>query len=493
MDILIKNGTVYDGTGAPPQKTDVLIQETKIARFGSFRKENANLTIDATGAVVAPGFIEIGFDAEGPNGILNSASALSLLEKGTTTVIGGNDGISFAPFSSKTGAVMREWKNKLPNAHWESVKEFLAMLETRNLGVNFGTLVGGYTLRSACGAVPGRDMTARQIEAAKHQLARSLAEGALGCSIDMSLPHSETMPLSECIAFFKLVAEKKAVGVFRPRVSDENPITPIEEAFILARESNASIELRHPQSLFTAEGYEDALRLLDQEVENTNTHFDVYPSPTATLPLTAFLPHWFREGNLKAMTNALKEKHAKDRLVAHFRKITKQKGEKIIITEVPPSLNFLRGTTLSSFAADRGIQLPRALLALMHLTGLRAYLSYEGVRKSAFEHLLTHPRALITLHNHAIARGEEHSLYALFEWAGKKKVPLEKVIHKLTGLPAEKYHIENRGILKEGNRADLVILRDFKPETVFVNGVQAIEGGVLKNASGGKIIRAPRP
>ncbi len=492
MSILIKNGTVYDGTGAPPQRTDVLIQETKIARLGSFRKDSVSTTIDATGAIVTPGFIEVGFNGEGPNGILNPASASPLLGKGVTTVIGGNDGVSFAPFSSKTGAAMREWGSALPNAHWSSVKEFLAILEKRELGVNWGTLVGGYTLRSACGADPGRDMTVHQIEAAKRLLSQSLLEGALGCSIDMSLPHSETMPLSECITLFKVIAEKKATGVFRPRVTDDNPIAPIEEAFVIARESNANIELRHPQSLFVTEEYEDALRLLDQEVESTNTHFDVCPFPVATLPLTAFLPHWFREGSLNAMTSALGEKHAKDRLIAHFRKITKQKGERMVIADVPPSLNFLRGTTLSSFAADRGIQLPRAILAFMHLTKLRARISYEGVRKSAFEHLLSHPRSLVSLHGH-MTRKEEHPIRTLLEWAEKKKMPLEKMIYKLSGLPSEKYGIEKRGALKEGYYADLVILRDYRPETVFVNGTQAMEGGILKNASRGRVIRAPHP
>ncbi|GEM_PF-1198590 len=492
MSILIKNGTVYDGTGAPPQKTDVLLQETKIARFGSFRRESANVTIDATGAIVTPGFIEIGFDAEGPNGILNPASAFSLLGKGITTVIGGNDGISFAPFSSKTGAAMREWGSMSPNVHWSSMKEFLAILEAKRLGVNFGTLVGGYTLRSMCGAQPGGDMTIQEIEAAKHHLTKSLLEGALGCSINMALPHSETMPLSECISLFKVIAEKKAVGVFHPRISDENPVVPIEEAFVLARESNVNMELRHLQSLFIAEGYEDALQLLDQEVESTNTHFDVCPSPTALLPLAAFLPRWFREGNMHAMTNTLKEKHANNRLLAHFKKITKQKGERMIIAEVPSSLNFLRHTTLSSFAVDRGVQLPRALLLLMRLTGLRGSISYEGVRKAAFEHLLTHPRALVTLHNHTSEK-EGHPVRMFFEWAEKKKMPLEKAIYKLTGLPAEKYRIEKRGVLKEGNHADLVILRDFKPETVFVNGARAIEGGILKNASAGRIVRASHP
>ncbi len=491
MSVLIKNGTVYDGTGAPPQKTDILIQETKIARFGSFRKESADLTIDATGAIVAPGFIEIGFDAEGPNGILNPASASPLLLKGITTIIGGGNGVSFAPFSSRTGVLMKEWGNASPNVRWNSIRELLSMLETKRLNVNFGTLVGGYTLRSICGARPGGDMTVHQIESAKHLLRKSLSEGALGCSIDKTFPHSETMPLSESIALFKVIAEKKAVGTFRPRISDESQIAPIEEAFMLARESNASIELRHPQSLFITEGYEDALKLLDQEVESTNTHFDVCPFPTAILPLTAFLPSWFREGSANAMANALKEKHAKDRLLTHFKKITKQKGERMIIAEVPSSLGFLKGMTLTSFAADRSLQLPRALLAFMRLTNLRAYIAYEGVRKSAFEHLLSHPRALVSLHNHA-SKKEEDPIRTLFEWAEKKKVPLEKMIYKLTGLPAEKYRIEKRGILKEGNHADLVILRDFKPETVFVNGTRAIEGGLFKNASGGGIIRAPR-
>ncbi len=468
MSILIKNGTVYDGTGAPPQKMDILIREARIVRCGTLSKDSAETLLDATGAIVAPGCIDT-VSGEGVHGGFDPDADTKLLEKGVTTILGGVSGISSVPFSSRTGSLMREWSaERRWNVHWNSVREFLRVLERRPHTLNFGTFVGLGTLRSACGVPYGNDMTFRELESATALLRRSLAEGAFGLSAHLSMPHSETIAFHELVRLFKVVAEKKGTGILEARFPDKGAIPALEEFFDLARSSHARVVLHNAQSLFGGNDKEEALAFLERETANLDAYFDTVPFPSLRLPLTAFLPRWLREGNRAAMEAAMRERHGKERLLAHFKNTMKGKGEKLVIADVPPPLSFLRGTTLAAFAEHHGVSLQRALYLFMRLTRFRAHLLVPQPHTRIFEALLANPHGIVT--------GDFKALLA--RAADDERVPLEKWIRKMTGLPAEKFRIPKRGVLKEGNFADIVVLRDAKPETVIVNGVQTVRDGV---------------
>ncbi|PIY95640.1 aminoacylase, partial [Candidatus Jorgensenbacteria bacterium CG_4_10_14_0_8_um_filter_39_13] len=165
MALLIKQGLIYDGTDAPPVKQDIFIRGQQIVRLGSFSSKDAETVIDARGAVVTPGFIDLTNAADHYFSIFTDPFQEDLIKQGVTTIIGGNDGFSLAPFFSDSLNYLRRRKSVFQkiNVHWQTVKEFLKVLEKRGLGVNFGTLVGYSTLRHFLGGEEFRDLTENEL------------------------------------------------------------------------------------------------------------------------------------------------------------------------------------------------------------------------------------------------------------------------------------------------------------------------------------------
>ncbi|MEK7086683.1 MAG: aminoacylase, partial [Patescibacteria group bacterium] len=181
--ILIKNGLIYDGSGCEPLKADILVRGERIASIGNFGKRRADKTIDAQGAIVAPGFIDINSECDHSFGIFLEPYQENHIKQGVTTVIGGNRGISLAPVSRAALDFMRNWLGSFPvNVNWHSVKDFLRVLQKRGLGVNFGTVVGSATIRQSVVGDRNRDLTDNEIELCKNILSRSLDDGAFGFS-----------------------------------------------------------------------------------------------------------------------------------------------------------------------------------------------------------------------------------------------------------------------------------------------------------------------
>ncbi len=159
MATIIKNGLVYDGSGDAPTKTDIIIQEDHIARMGSFPNAKAENVIDATGAIVTPGFIDVNTYADQYGTLFNDSHQAPFIEEGITTIVGGNCGESLAPFTRHTLDFSAHWRGAETNKDWNSTGRFLRSLKKRKLGVNFGTLVGYTTIRRAVLGDARRDLT----------------------------------------------------------------------------------------------------------------------------------------------------------------------------------------------------------------------------------------------------------------------------------------------------------------------------------------------
>lgn len=183
MTILIRNGLVYDGSGEPPQKQDVFVRGKRITRLGNLSKINADINIDANGAMVTPGFIDINSTSDHYLSLFYEPYQEDFVRQGVTTAIGGNCGVSLAPLMDGSLASIDTWGNPSRiNINWRSVKEFLSLLAKRGLGVNFGTLAGYETVRRAITKDELRDLTDSEIEAFKEILKRAFNEGAFGLS-----------------------------------------------------------------------------------------------------------------------------------------------------------------------------------------------------------------------------------------------------------------------------------------------------------------------
>lgn len=462
--ILIKNGLVYDGSGGAPLKTDVFIRNGRIARLGSFKKETADIFLDATGAVVTPGLVDVNFEAEHYSGILAEPFQENILKRGITTVVGSIGDLAGRPLG-----------------------ETLFLLEKRGIGVNFGALAGYEDIRRFFTGGIGRDLSWGEAESAKNAVNRTFREGALGVSLNLSSPVGRGISVNELIELARESAKMKKVFAVHLRWEGEKILESIGEIINISKIAGASVEISHFQPLRGfSENYRSALALLEKEASKSHVNFDIFPHPAVSVPLYSFLPDWLRMADLREARNSLKEKTVKERVLKYLQKI---KTEGAMIISAPPSLKFLEGKSLDDFARNHGLTKARAILKLMALIGLEGKLSCLWGDKAVLEDFLASQRSLVTLSYHHF--GGEAGAGEFFSWAEKDgKLPVEKAVAKLTGLPAAKYGLSKRGTIKENYWADAVIWENWNPKAVLVNGVIATENGTFLKKKAGAVVKA---
>ena len=163
--LLIKNGTIVDGSGKPPYKADVLVVGDKISAIGNFSYKKAEVVIDALGLYVAPGFIDVNTDSDHHLSLFTNPPQEDFLLQGITTIVGGQCGASLAPLLYGSLESIRKWADpNLVNVNWHTVSEFFEVLSGKKIGVNFATLAGHGTMRRAIVGEDLRDLTDRELK-----------------------------------------------------------------------------------------------------------------------------------------------------------------------------------------------------------------------------------------------------------------------------------------------------------------------------------------
>ncbi len=501
--ILIKNGTIIDGTGKKGYKADLLIKSGKVAAIGVFREKHAEITIDALGLSVAPGFIDVVTDVDHYLTIFTNPAQKDFLLQGVTTVIGGHCGSSLAPLLYGSLESIRKWANPdAINVNWHGMAEFLKVLEKRSAGVNFGTLAGHSTIRRALIGEDMRDLTVREIEVFKHLLRESLEEGALGLSTGLGYAHSRRVPYSEIKACLEPV--KAVGGVYATHLRDERAglETSMRETLRLARETGVPAIISHLRPLAGFEKqFRRALTMLAEEEGSAPVWFSSYPYDTSVVPIHTLLPEWAQNGGFEAMRAHLTEPEFKHRLA---RELGAARGEDIIIASIPGAAGFdhLIGKTLSAFAATRGLPVGEALVTLMIITGLRAVVFVKNVNRALAIESLMGARALVASNSAGLAddaRMLKHERFTstfpqFLERAFSAKMSREAALQKITSTPARLLGLKGRGIIAERAAADLVLFKEGTDGAVeiahaFVSGAHAVKDGVATGALAGTILR----
>ena len=473
--ILIKNGTVYDGTGAPPKRTDILIERDHIARLGDFGRREAERIVDATGAAVMPGIIEVDFEPEGEEELFSEGLDRRLLARGVTTVIDGADGTAFAPviFPLRRGS-----------RDWQTLGEFWRAFQRRPIGVNFGTLIGYAGLRRAFTAGRERDLDLREMGELRNILRRGISDGALGIGLgnagELRLPEWELLAIAEEAARGKLVLAlhlDDGEGML-----GEN----IARVLAAAKKSGASVELSHFEPMkASSDVYRSALIALEKQAARANVDFDIFPLASTRFPITAFFPIWIKGGTPETVLADISASHAKDRLLTHLKKLPLAE---LRVIEVPRHLRAFQGKRIGELAASWGTRPERAFLRLAIATRLICRLADPKVDREVLESMLANPRSILTLSFHEAEAGND--LKGTFAAAASGgKLAEEQVIAKLTGAPAKKFGLARRGLIAPDHFADIVILRDERVQTVFVNGSEVWNEGVLAAKRVGVAIR----
>lgn len=483
-EILIKNGFVADGAGETPVKKDVLLRGERIARLGYFPQKKSAKVVDATGAIVVPGFIDINSPIDHYLEIFTENQAEKLIREGVTTVLGGNCGASLAPLLDGSLRSLKKWSelSKI-NTSWHSFPEFLKVIEKRGVGVNFGTLVGHETLRRGILNDERRDLTERELETLKKILKRALKDGAYGFSTGLEYTDANLVSAQEIIELVKIVTEAKGVYATHLRAPILDLKKSLAETLAVARQTGVSVEISHflPIKGLNKE-YSEAKEMIEKETAETQINFDCYPSPFVSQPILELLPPTLTKDNPELILVNLAKKHLEKLILAHFQKF---RAEDIVISHIAAPLKFLAGRTLKDFAESHNLTPPAALLKLMKLSRLQAIVLQKTADARLLEEFLVSPSSFV-------ASGEtELPVFGDFiKWSLRtNKLSFEKAVAKITSLPAGKYKIKKRGLIKEDYYADIAVLRDNRVSDVILNGELVLEGGIFKNRLVGHVLK----
>lgn len=531
-DLLIRNGMVYDGSGAPGQRVDVAVQDDRIAALlAPGTAAEAAQVLDAQGRAVAPGFINVLSWAT--ESLLVDGRGMSDTKQGVTLEIFG-EGWSMGPLNAamKADALRRQGDLQYPVA-WSSLGDYLEHLERRGVTPNVASFVGATTLRIH--ELGEDDVTpdARQLARMQDQVRTAMAEGALGVGSSLIYPPAAFAKTDELVALAQAAAESGGGYIAHMRSEADRFLEALDETIAIARATGQRAEAYH----LKAAGEKNwpkmaqAIAMIQQaRDEGLPVGANMYAYTAGATGLTAGLPPWVQAGGHEAMLARLRDPAIRARVLAEMRdpaadwenlRLQAGSDERILLIDFRnPALKPLTGRSLADVARARGVSGEDALIDLVIEDDTRVGAAYFlmsednvelGLRQpwmslgsdaessapeGVFLKSSTHPRAYGN-----VARFLGHYV------RDRGLMPLEQGIHRLTGLPAANWKLEGRGCLRPGCHADVVVfdpagIRDHATydapqryasgvDHVFVNGVQVLRDGEHTGATPGRVVRGP--
>jgi N-acyl-D-amino-acid deacylase len=455
FDILITGGTIVDGSGTAGRRGDLAIKDGRILSVGRLSGATAAETIDARGLVVAPGFIDVHTHADG---IARSPGAENFVRMGVTSVVAGNCG----------GSAL-------------DVGEALAAIKQTGTAINFATLIGHNTIRRAAMGNANREPTVAELAKMKSLVWKAMADGAVGFSTGLEYVPGTYAKGSEILELARVASN--AGGLYASHMRDEGKRleAAVEETIRIGEEAMCRVEISHLKvdspSRWGASGA--ALSLIDDaRKRGVDVTADQYAYTAASSTLGIRFPSWVLEGDQDAVVARLSDPATWEKIKAEMRTLLAQRGFPDLAFSVvashaaDPTLN---GLSLKQVAARQlgsdsmDSQMEAARQMMMHGG---ASMVYHLMSDEDVDRIMKHPQVAIASDSSVLAPGEGvphprgygNTVRVLAEYVRKRHViSLEEAVRKMTSLPAEHFRFANRGRLKEGYAADVVI---FDPATV---------------------------
>ncbi|KKT86960.1 MAG: Amidohydrolase 3 [Candidatus Moranbacteria bacterium GW2011_GWC2_45_10] len=520
-DILIKNGTIVDGTGNPMYKGDVGIKDGLIKEIGDLHNENAEKIIDALGKLVVPGFVDVNNHSDTYWRIFIDPNLESLLHQGITTIVGGNCGSSLAPLVNKDIIKsIQKWVDiKGVNLNWLSVGEFLDEIERRKLPVNFATLVGHGTLRRGIIQDEVRDLTSSEIDMMEKMLKDAMKDGAIGFSTGLVYTHAKRASQDEIMRLAEVV--KKYEGVYTTHVRGESGelIDAVEEAVNIAQKTGVKLQVSHLKAMGERHWHlmEEAVNLIETaRMSGLDINFDVYPYTATGSVLYILLPDWVAEGGKKLMLQRLKDPDIRARAIKEMKEDAFDYSK--IVISISPLDKTLRKKSIAEIAKSQGKGIEEAIIDTLIASEGRVVTMMEVLSEKNVKNAIQNPFSIISSNGsgysidhqqtgelvHPRNFGSFPRVLAKYVRA-KSLLSWEEAIRKMSGLPAEKFGIRKRGIIKVDNFADIVVFDKNNVEDlsttdnpyqyskgidwVVINGKVVIDETRLTEARPGAVLR----
>jgi N-acyl-D-amino-acid deacylase len=527
-DLLIRGGDLVDGTGAPKRQSDVGIRGDSIAAIGELGDATADRVIDASGHVVAPGFIDM--HSHSDDLLLSDGRALSKVTQGVTTEVLGESSSAAPVLESIRAERERGLKTMGVDLDWSTFAEYFGRLERQGTSVNVLSAVGSGTLRAAVVGYDDRPATAEELDRMKSLVAQAMEDGAIGISSGLIYVPNRYASTEELIELSKVAAAHGGLYMSHLRDEADNLVAAVDEAIRIGREAGLPVHILHfkfssvrSETAHEASPLREAAEHIEKaRAEGVDVFADVYPYLASQTTLNMRLPDWSHEGGGAALAARLRDPATRARIKAeveaHLAKgIPGATPDTVVLSRTPFEDHAkFQGKTIEAIAEEMGVDPAEAILEIVEKAEGRASGIFFGIREEDLEYALKLPwtsvgsdGAALPLeggegHPHPRSFGTFPRVFSQYV-RQRKTLTLEEAVHKMTGLAASQLGITDRGTLAVGKKADLAV---FDPETIsdratfdeprqlsvgidwlVVNGKLVLDGGKHTGALPGKVIR----
>lgn len=519
VDVVIRGGTLYDGSGGPPVVGDLAIDGDRIVAVGDLKGHAGRAEIDAMGLAVAPGFINMLSWAN--ESLIQDGRSMSDIRQGVTLEVMG-EGDSMGPLNETMKQEMVERQSDIQFAvDWTTLGEYLQHLEARGISTNVASFVGAATVRIHEMGYEDRDPTPEELDAMLQLVREAMEEGAVG--VGSSLPYipAPFASTEELIALAQVAADHDGMYISHIRNEGDEVFAALEEFVTIVREAGVRGEVYHLKVSHKRnwDKLDDVVALIEAaREEGLAVTADIYTYHASSTGLNYDLPAWVKEGDHEERTARLNDPAVRERVIAETEMIPPE--DILLVSFRNEDLRHLTGKTLAEVAAMRGTSPVVTTMDLIveddsRIGTVRFTMNEDNIRRKIalpwvsfcsdsaslapeppFTNSQPHPRAYGSFARLLGKYVREEGI-----------ISLEEAIHRLTGLPASNLKLEGRGKLAPDAFADVVV---FDPEAVidratfeephrlatgvihvFVNGEQVLKEGEHTGAMPGRFVKGP--
>mgnify|MGYP001826674683 CR=1 FL=1 len=530
-DLVLRGGTIYDGTGDAAYAGDVAINGDAIVALGDLGNAKGTTEYDVTGLAVAPGFVNMMSWANAS--LIEDGRSQSNIRQGVTLEVMG-EGTSMGPLSDKMKEEFKSRQGDIQyDIEWTTLGEYMEYLVERGISPNVASFIGAASPRWYVIGHEDRPPTPEELDQMRELVRQAMEEGAVGIASSLMYPPGLFADTEELIELSKVASEYGGMYASHMRDEGAHMLEAIEELITIAREANIRAEIYHLKSSGQPNWhlFDDAVQMVeDARAEGLAITADVYTYPAGSTGLNVTIPPWVQEGGFEKSLQRMSDPEIRARIVEEMNTPSDEWENMFLMAGSPDNIllvNFknealkpLTGKTLAEVAEMRGTSPEETAMDLIIEDGSRVGTVYfsqsEDIVRTAvglpWVSFNSDAASLATegvfLKSNPHPRAYGSFARVLAKYVREEKVlTLEEAIRKLAALPSQNLRLERRGELEVGYYADVVV---FDPETiqdhatfvephqyatgmvhVFVNGEQVLKDGEHSGAKPGRVVRGP--
>jgi N-acyl-D-amino-acid deacylase len=530
-DVILRNGTIYDGSASEPFRGDLAISGDEIARLGDIGRATAAIELDADGLAVAPGFVNmLSWSTES---LIEDGRSQSEIRQGVTLEVMG-EGVSMGPLSDAMKAEMSQRQGDIQyDIEWTTLGEYLEFLERRGVSTNVASFIGSANPRVNVIGLDNRRATPDELEQMAAQVRQAMEEGALGVASSLIYPPGSYADTAELIELVGAAVPYGGMYISHMRSEGDRLFEALEELMTIARETGARAEIYHLKALGQANWPkmdEVIARVEETRAEGLEITADMYTYTAGSTGLISAVPAWVQEGGYERAIERLQDAAIRRRIAREMNESSDEwenlylgcgSPERILLVGFESDeLKPLTGKTVAEIAEYRGSSPEDTIMDLLvedqgRVAAVYFMMTEENLAKQIALPWLSFcsddpsmaPEGVFLQSSvHPRAYGSFARLLGRYV-RDEQVIPLSEAIRKLSALPAENLRIERRGRLKEGFFADVVV---FDPMTiqdhatyedphqyatgmvhVFGTGQQVPDSAEHTGATPGRVVRGP--